>query len=62
MPKAKPVSLYPLTFYEALKHLVRVDPDGVGITPERREGRKRATKPTSSTKKECIRSTVSGER
>jgi len=37
MPKAKPISLHPLTFHEALKHLVRVDPDSVGITPKRRK-------------------------
>lgn len=41
MPKAKPISLHPLTFHEALKHLVRVDPDSVGITPKRRKARKR---------------------
>ena len=41
MPKAKPVSLHPLTFHEALKAIVSVDPDSVGITPKRREKRKR---------------------
>jgi hypothetical protein len=41
MPKAKPVSLHPLTFHEALKHLIRVDPDSVGITSKRRKKRKR---------------------
>jgi hypothetical protein len=47
MPKAKPISLHPLTFHEALKHLVRVDPDKVGITSKRRKVRskkKRAVK------------------
>jgi hypothetical protein len=44
MPKAKPSSLRPLTFHEALKHLVRVDPDKVGITSELR---KRLTKKKS---------------
>jgi hypothetical protein len=45
MPKAKPISLHPLTFHEALKHLVRIDPDSVGITTKRRRTkRKRTTK------------------
>jgi hypothetical protein len=39
MPKAKPISLHPLTFHEALKHLVRVDPDSVGINSKRRKKR-----------------------
>ncbi|MGD0120857.1 MAG: hypothetical protein ABSD30_22545, partial [Candidatus Binatus sp.] len=51
MPKAKPISLHPLTFHEALKHLVRIDPDSVGITSKRRR-RKRQTKArTESLKK-----------
>lgn len=37
MPKAKPVSLHPLSFEDALKALVKVDPDKVGITPKRRQ-------------------------
>ncbi len=37
MPKAKPVSLHPLTFHEALKAIINVDPDRVGITPKRRK-------------------------
>jgi hypothetical protein len=37
MPKAKPVSLHPLTFHEALKAIVSVDPDKVGITSKRRK-------------------------
>jgi hypothetical protein len=41
MPKAKPVSLHPLTFHEALKAIVGVDPDSVGITPKRRKKRQR---------------------
>jgi hypothetical protein len=36
-PKANPVSLRPLTYDEALKHLAKVDPDKVGLTPERRK-------------------------
>jgi hypothetical protein len=39
MPKAKPVSLHPLTFHEALKAIVGVDPDKVGITSKRRKKR-----------------------
>jgi hypothetical protein len=41
MPKAKAVLLYPLTFHETLKHLVKVDPDRVGLTPKCRKQRKR---------------------
>jgi hypothetical protein len=37
MPKAKPVSLHPLTFHEALKAIISVDPDKVGITSKRRK-------------------------
>ena len=53
MPKAKPVSLHPLTFHEALKAIVRVDPDSVGITSKRRKRKKKAgsegsTKPKST--------------
>jgi len=35
MPKAKPVSLYPLTFDEAIKALIRVDPQRVGLGSKR---------------------------
>ena len=49
MPKAKPISLHPLTFHEALKHLVSIDPDSVGITPRRFEKRKRKTKSKRTT-------------
>ena len=41
MPKANPVSLHPLTFHEALKAIVSVDPDSVGIVSKRRTKRKR---------------------
>jgi hypothetical protein len=37
MPKAKPVSLHPLRFEEALKAIVKVDPDKVGLTSKRRK-------------------------
>ena len=50
MPKAKPISLHPLTFHEALKAIVRVDPDSVGITPKRRQ-------PKSTTKSKRDRKT-----
>ena len=44
MPKAEPISLRRLTFHEALKHLVRIDPDSVGITSSRTKGKRaRAT-------------------
>jgi hypothetical protein len=35
MPKAKPVSLHPLSFDDALKALIRVDPEHVGLGPKR---------------------------
>jgi hypothetical protein len=38
MPKARPVSLHPLSFDEAIKALVRVDPEKVGVTSKHREG------------------------
>jgi hypothetical protein len=41
MPKAKPISLHPLCFHEALKALVGVDPDKVGITSKRRKKQQR---------------------
>jgi hypothetical protein len=37
MPKAKPVSLHPLSFHDAFKAIVNVDPEKVGITTKRRE-------------------------
>jgi hypothetical protein len=48
MPKAKPVSLHPLTFHEALKAIVNVDPDKVGITPKRRKRRANAKQEKTS--------------
>ena len=50
MPKAKPISLHPLTFHEALKHLVRVNLDSVGITPKRRKPRLAKSKSKQTTK------------
>jgi hypothetical protein len=46
MPKAKPVSLHPLTFHEALKAIINVDPDRVGLTSKKRTShrKKRARK------------------
>jgi len=41
MPKAKPVSLHPLTFDEALKYLIDVDPDKVRITRKQRKKKRR---------------------
>jgi len=37
VPKAKPVSPHPLTFDEALKAIVGVNPDRVGLIPRRRK-------------------------
>jgi hypothetical protein len=31
MPEAKPISLFPLTFEEALGALIKVDPEKVGL-------------------------------
>ena len=35
MSKAKPISLYPLSFEDALKALVRVDPQRIGLASKR---------------------------
>ena len=56
MPKAKLVSLHPLTFHEALKHLVSVDPDRVGLTPKRRKQMKTVSAQTKPLEKKYIRS------
>lgn len=48
MGKAKPVSLHPLTFEEAIKALISVDPDKVGITSKRRKKLKRKRKKAKS--------------
>jgi hypothetical protein len=45
MPKAKPVSLHPLSFHEALKSIISVDPDKVGITSKRRRESPKTPKP-----------------
>ncbi|MBV8833412.1 MAG: hypothetical protein JO108_29800 [Acidobacteriaceae bacterium] len=42
MGKAKPISLHPLTFHEALKVLVNVDPDKVGLTSKNRRNKTRS--------------------
>ena len=47
MPKAKPISPHPLTFDEAFQHLVRADPNKVGITPKRRNIGLRANNKTT---------------
>jgi len=49
MSKAKPVSLHPLTFDEAMKVIINVDPEKVGITSKHRQKRlKKKTRNTSS--------------
>jgi hypothetical protein len=53
MSKAKPISLYPLSFEDALKALVRVDPDRVGLGHKgRKHSRKRKpiTRPNPKSK------------
>ena len=44
MPKAKPVSLFPLKFDEAISALVRVDPARVGIEHKQRKKHKQKPK------------------
>ena len=56
MPKARPVSLFPLSFEEAVKALVRVDPERVGLGSKRNKAKgqqtqKRATDKRKSPKK-----------
>ncbi len=41
MPKARPVSLHPLTFDEAIKAIISVDPEKVGLTTKRRQKKNR---------------------
>jgi hypothetical protein len=41
MPKAKPVSLHPLTLDEAIKAIIDVDPEKVGITSKHRQKRRK---------------------
>jgi hypothetical protein len=50
MPKAMPVSLHPLSFEDALKAIIRVDPEKVGITSKHRKKRARKIKKHSKTK------------
>jgi hypothetical protein len=46
MPKANPISLHPLCFHEALKAIVNVDPEKVGITSKcRKQRQKKKQKP-----------------
>ena len=37
MPKAKPISLHPLNFDDAIKALIHVDPSSVGIEHKQRQ-------------------------
>ncbi len=48
MPKAKPVSLFPLKFEDAISAIVRVDPASVGLS---HKPRKRRRKPKAKGKK-----------
>lgn len=51
MPKAKPVSLFPLSFDDALKALINVDPASVRIPSKRRKNSsKRKRQPKTDTK------------
>ena len=44
MPKAKPVSLHPLSFEEAMSALMKVEPQRVGLGSKPRKKRKRKAK------------------
>jgi hypothetical protein len=44
MPKAKLVSLHPLTLDEAIKAIINVDPEKVGIVSKRREEAQKKSK------------------
>lgn len=51
MPKAKPVSLWPLTFDEAITALIRADPGRIVAEPKQPTPRsKRAIKPRPAKK------------
>lgn len=41
MPKAKPVSLHPLSFDEAIKALIRINPKRVLLNPKGTQPKKR---------------------
>jgi hypothetical protein len=41
MPKAKPISLHPLSFDEALKALIGVNPERVGLESKRQKEKKK---------------------
>lgn len=55
MPKAKPASLHPPTFHEALRAIVAVDPDSVGIARKRRKQRQRSNKSSAIQTSETAR-------
>ena len=44
MPKARPVSLFPLSFEEAVKAIVRVDPERVGLGSKRNKAKSQPPK------------------
>ncbi len=44
MPKAKPVSLHPLSFDEAIKAIIRVDPEKAGPVKPKRKVRSQSGK------------------
>lgn len=48
MPKAKPVSLHPLNFEDALQALIRVDPARVGLEHKQRKPRGKRVKKAST--------------
>lgn len=60
MPKAKPVSLHPLTFYEELRHLVRVSSEKVRIATKHR--RRHRQKPQRKDTPESIHYQVGYQR
>ena len=44
MPKAKPVSLWPLSFEEAITAIIRVDPHKVGLGQQQTKKTRKSTK------------------
>jgi hypothetical protein len=44
MPKAKPISLHPLSFEEAIKAIIKVDPARVGLRDSKQKPKSKPKK------------------
>lgn len=44
MPPAKPVSLFPLSFEEAIRALIKVDPVKVGLGKKKKKAKRKSKK------------------